>query len=278
MTPWLHLDAESFSRDFGHAAFPLRHGLAGHPLTELPALAELADSLDPADVEHNLGQVPDIAPGGEVPKLDATPGEIVRGIEENGSWIVLPLHRAPAGSPHLDLLDELVGEMSAQLAPREGRVVHRHAVIFLAAPRSTTPAHIDLEQGLLLQIRGAKDVAIGEWPDPVLKQREVERMQSGGHRNVAAMPDNAPTFHLEPGDGMHVPAFVPHLVKNGETISVSLSAGVRTEATLRASSVHSCNARLRRLGLRPAPPGLHPRSDRVKASLVSSLKRGMPGA
>lgn len=45
------------------AAYPLRpasfsHGLVGHPLLELDAIASLAQRLDPASVEYNKAKLP----------------------------------------------------------------------------------------------------------------------------------------------------------------------------------------------------------------------------
>jgi hypothetical protein len=270
MTPLLHLDPDETRAKLGREPFTVRHELVDHPLTTLDALADLADELPVERVEHNLGNVPEVAPGGEVPQADMTPGEMVRTIETNGCWVVLPFHGV---ARYDDLLNELIDEFRPLLRPDEGEIRYRQGVFFLSAPSSVTPAHVDVEQGFLLQIKNGKDMKIGKFADAATGQREIERMQSGGHRNIESLPPEMREVHLDPGDGVHVPAFFPHTVNNGPAVSVSLSVAVRTEATLRESAVHSANARLRRLGLSPTRPGIRPRADRAKAGVLKTASR-----
>lgn len=268
MTAFLHLSPDE-AADFGRRPFLLRHELAAHPLIGLEALAELADSL-PADmVEHNSGQVAAVVPGGHVPQADLPPGEIVRTIATNGCWIVLPIHGAPA---YRELYDALFDEVRSCLPPGQGDIVIGQAVFFLATGGSTTPAHIDLENGLLLHLRGEKEVRIGGFPDTATAQQKIERMLAGEHRNVAHPPSDPSRFELRPGDGVHVPAFMPHVVHTaGGQVSLSLTIALKTEATMRETTLHSANGHLRRLGMRPRQPGVNPRSDRVKHGLVAAV-------
>ena len=160
--PLVELDPATVEQRFGRGAFVVQHRLQDHPLTQLEALAELADSLPSDRVEHNLASVGDTVPGGEVPRSDLPPGEIVRTIETNGCWMVLPIHGVPS---YQDFFDELFETVTRALPEREGRSRRRQAVFFLSAPNSTTPTHIDLEQGYLLQLSGTKQVSIGNFPD-----------------------------------------------------------------------------------------------------------------
>ena len=57
---------------------------------------------------------------------------------------------------------------------------------------------------------------------------------------------------------------MPHWVVNGPDVSVSFSVTFHTQAIIRNKILHGGNARLRRLGFHPAPPGRRPRLDRVK--------------
>jgi JmjC domain len=266
----IELDPANVEAQFGRSGFAVRHQLQGHPLTQLDALAELADSLPPDRVEHNLATVGDTMPGGEVPQADLSPGDMVRTIETNGCWMVLPIHGVPS---YRELFDALFDEVLRPLPAREGAVLRRQGVFFLSAPNSTTPTHIDMEQGYLLQLMGTKQVRVGDFPDPDVAHREVERFCAGGHRNIADLPHDAKTFDMSPGDGVHVPALVPHLVKTPAGVSISLSVGFETEAVIRRAAVHRANASLRRIGLRPARPGEHPRGDRAKERLVTAASR-----
>jgi hypothetical protein len=269
MSAFLQLPSEEAAVDFGRRPFALRHELASHPLLQLAALALLADSLPPDEVEHNSGKVGAVAPGGAVPQVDLTPAQIVRTIETNNCWIVLPIHEAPA---YRELYDALFDEVRPHLPPDQGDIAQRQAVLFLATGGSTTPAHIDLENGLLLHLRGRKEVQVGDFPDPVTAQHKIERMHFGEHRNLAQPPLDARRFLLSPGDGVHIPAFTPHVVHTaGGQVSLSLTLALRTEATMRESAVHRANGHLRRLGVKPRQPGLSPRSDRVKHRLVQAV-------
>jgi hypothetical protein len=269
----IQLDPAAVDQHFGRSGFYVRHELVDHPLTQLEALAQLADSLPDDRLEHNLGSVGDIVPGGEVPKSDLTPGEIVRTIESNGCWMVMGIHGIPT---YEEVLDELFEDITRALPAREGQVRRRQAVIFLSAPNSTTPTHIDGEQGFLLQLTGTKRISVGTFADSATADREIERYCGGGHRNIEDLPHDAEAFDLSPGVGVHVPALTPHLVKTPAGVSISLSVGFETDALIRRSAVYRANFRLRRLGISPARPGARPRGDRAKEAVMttaSNVKR-----
>jgi cupin superfamily protein len=265
----LMIDSEAFAAAFGRGPLALGHRLTEHDLLTPEAIAELADVLPPSKVEHNRGDVPALLAEGDAPRLEATPGEIARGIETNGCWMVLKNIELEPDYGRLlgDSLDELV----PYLHSREGRMLQREGFVFLSAPGSITPSHVDPEHNLLLQVRGSKEMNVGSFPDSETAQRELERFYSGGERNIPVLPAATQTFDLEPGDGVYVPPSAPHWVKNGPTVSVSLSITFRTPASQRIAQVHALNARLRRLHLSPRPPadGL---ADRAKATLYRSLK------
>ena len=259
---------------FGRGGYLVRHELQDHPLTRLEALAELADSLPDDRLEHNLGSVGEVVlNAAEVPRADLTPGEIVRTIETNGCWMVMGIHGIPG---YQELLDELFVDIVRTLPAAEGEVRRRQGVIFLSAPNSTTPTHIDGEQSYLLQITGTKRISIGEFADDDVAHREIDRYCGGGHRNIADLPQSAEDFELSPGVGAHVPALTPHLVKTPAGVSISMSVGFETDALVRRAAVHRANHRLRRLGITPARPGARPRGDRAKEvfmTTASSVKR-----
>ena len=267
----LQLSPDVLAERFARRPFTFPHGLAEHPLTSLEALEVLAESLPADQVEHNRGAVPAVVPDGQVPRAELSPPEMVRTIATNGCWMVLPVHRAPA---YAALLDEVFAEVQAALPASEGRIRYRQAVFFLASAGSTTPTHIDLEQGLLLHLRGEKTMRIGDFVDATTGQLHIERFHTGGHRNVAQPPQNATELDLQPGTGVHVPAFTPHVVHTrGGQVALSLAVAFRTDATLRSSAVHRANARIRRLGVRPRPPGSGAVGDELKRGLVTTVDR-----
>jgi quercetin dioxygenase-like cupin family protein len=221
-------------------------------------------------VEHNRGDLPAVVAGGEVERLDSSPGEVARGIETNGCWLVLK--HVETDPEYGRLLDETLDELVPAVGRREGGMRKREAFVFLSAPGSVTPSHVDPEHNILLQVRGTKDVNVGSFSDPGKQQRELERFYGGGHRNIETLPDEARTFRLEPGDAVYVPPNAPHWVQNGDAVSVSFSITFRTDASEGVEQLHAVNAKLRRLGLSPRPPAGR-LSDRAKIAAWRTLKR-----
>lgn len=270
MTQILELDRETLVESFAKRPFAVKHNLVDHPLLTLDALADLADRLPEDHVEHNLGDVPDVVVGGEVPKLDQTPGEIARGIESNGCWMVIKrIHADPA---YKELLEQSLDEVVPHVAYKEGGYTRQEGFVFLSAPNSVTPTHLDPEHNLLLQIRGSKKMTVGSYPDAATEHQEVERYFGGGHRNLADVGESR-TFDMQPRDGVYVPIYAPHVVHNGPEVSISFSITFYTELSEREQAVYSVNARLRKLGLSPSSPGERSGSDRIKAGAWNGLRK-----
>jgi hypothetical protein len=240
-----------------------------HSLLSLEAIAELADRLPPGSTERHAAEQPKLVPGGAA-DIGGRPSETVLGIEDNGCWMVLWYIEQDA--EYKALLDGCLGEVEEHLVGNEGAICQREAFLFLSAPNAVTPLHFDPEQNFLLQIRGQKDMNVCSFADEADHLRELERYYGGGHRNLEAMPAESETFRLEPGMGVYVPSFFPHWVQNGPRASVSLSLTFRTQASRRAERVHTINARLRRLGLKPVPPGVSPVRDRTKELAYTALR------
>jgi hypothetical protein len=260
----LSVPADRLANGLGGKPFAITHDLVDHPLLTLEAIAELADYL-PADtnVEHNLGDVPEVLPDGDAPRLELTPGEIVRTIDSNRCWMVLKwIEEHPA---YRELLEHTLNDVTAAVEANDGPIRKREGFIFISAPNSVTPTHIDPEYNFLLQIRGRKEMVVAEYTDPEIENQEIERFYGGGHRNLNALPDAAQTFVLEPGNGLFVPIHAPHVVRNGPDPSISLSVTWSTEGSHRMAAVYAFNARLRTLRIAPHPPGRRPGVDRAKA-------------
>ncbi len=270
MSHILHLDPTDVREKFGREPFKLRHELVDHPMTSLDALAELAEEVPLDLVEHNVGEVPEIADPDAVAQADLPPAEIVRGIETNGCWIVIPIHSSPR---YETFLSDLIDEVRPLLPPSEGEIRHRQGVFLLSAPGKVTPTHIDSEQGFLLQFKGDKEIRLGQFSDPGTRELSIESVHGGGHRNINQKPEDMTPFHLAPGEGVHVPGFYPHMVRNGDAVSLSINFAFLTDATIRDQTVYTMNARLRKLGLRPSPPGVHPRADRRKVRIARTAAK-----
>lgn len=269
--PILKLDIHGFAEAFDRRPHAVGHALAGHPLLALDAIADLADRF-PGRIERHQADLPLVLPGG-APELEGPPSETVRGIKHNNSWMVFwHIEQVPEYKALLDLcLDEVEPHV-----PRDvGGTRYREAFLFLSAPNALTPVHFDHEHNFLLQIQGRKDMHVCPFPTAESKVQELERLYDGGEfldRNLATFPSEGETFRLEPGTGVYVPSFMPHWVQNGAEASVSLSITFQTRASLRLERIHLLNARLRRAGLSPKPPGGSIVPDRVKESIWRALR------
>jgi hypothetical protein len=269
MTKLLEIDADRLAANFAREPFSVNHHLGEHELLTVEALAQLAEAIPGTSLEHNRGDIDAVVADERVERADESPGDVARNIETNGSWMVLKnIEQVPAYSA---LLDELLDEVEPLVKGREGGMNLREGFVFLSAPNSTTPAHTDHEHNFLLQVRGSKEMNIGRFPSVEAEQLQVEKMFAG-KRNMDQLPVDPTAYDLKPGDGVYVPPNAPHWVINGPAVSVSLSITFRTPVTERGAVVHTFNSRLRKLHIKPRPPGEHLATDRAKFKVHRGLK------
>ena len=276
------VDEQVMWTEFGRDSFAVRHKLMDHPLLQLNRLAELADSLPPDQAEHTDSDAPDILPDGGVQDDRLTAGEVVRGIESNGKWIVLK--RCHTDPEYQALADWILDGVHSEKVEAEGGRISSEVFIIVSSPNSNVPSHFDPEYNLLFQIQGTKDVTVGTFPDAETENVEALRYYGGGHRNISEMPANAKVYPMGPGDGVHIPPHAPHMVKNGPTFSISLSVAFYTRGTAKMVDTYSLNARLNKMHVTPAMLGEHPGRDKFKAGVWKSgrgardaVKRLIPG-
>ena len=270
----LGIEPAAFATHFATSPMAVRHSLLDDERMELERLAALASRHPAARIEQNQGAISEVAAASEARASNLSPGEIVRTIASNGLWMVIK--NIELDAEYKQLLDELLDEVEPIVADGEGGMRQREGFIFLSAPHATTPSHTDPEHNFLLQVRGLKQMVVGEYPDARTRQLEIEQQSRGGHRNIDWKPIAPQTFNLAPGDGVYVPPHAPHLVRNGAEPSISLSITWRTPVTERTARASSVNARLRKLHLNPRAPGERPGVDAAKAEasrVLSRLKR-----
>ena len=240
-----------FAGAYPDAPVKLHHGLAGHPLLAIDALAGLAERMPAASVEYNLGKLPLGVRAEDTPSNGLSLGETIRTIESNGSWAVLK--NVERDAAYGALLDAALAELGPIVDARTGAMLNREAFIFLSSPGSVTPFHMDPEHNILLQIRGEKVMTVFPAGDPELVPAvQSETFHAGGHRNLDWRDDfreRGTAVKLLPGDAIHVPVKAPHFVENGGAVSISLSVTWRSERSVAESELHGLNALLRRRGL-----------------------------
>ena len=240
-----------FAGAYPDAPVKLHHGLAGHPLLAIDALAGLAERMPAASVEYNLGKLPLGVRAEDTRSNGLSLGETIRTIESNGSWAVLK--NVERDAAYGALLDAALAELEPIVDARTGAMLNREAFIFLSSPGSVTPFHMDPEHNILLQIRGEKVMTVFPAGDPELVPAvQSEAFHAGGHRNLNWRDDfrqRGTAVKLLPGDAIHVPVKAPHFVENGAAVSISLSVTWRSERSVAESELHGLNALLRRRGL-----------------------------
>ena len=266
----------AFAAAYPDRATKLGHGLAGHALLTLEALAGLAERMPADRVEYNLGKLPLGVRPEDTPSNGLTLGETIRTIETNGSWAVLK--NVERDADYGARLDRALAELAPIVERETGPMLHREAFIFLSSPGSVTPFHMDPEHNILLQIRGEKTMTVFPAGDEELVPAvQSEAFHAGGHRNLDwrdAFRDRGMAVTLLPGDAIHVPVKAPHFVENGPAVSVSLSVTWRSDRSVAEGELHSLNGLLRRrrlpvgrIGARPEAQGMRRIAYRIMRKL-----------
>lgn len=259
----------SFAAAYPDASAPVQHRLHDHPLFRLEALAALAGRLPESHVEHNLGNLAVDQTPDAIRRAAMSPAEIVRTIADNGCWMVLK--KVDADPAYAALIDACLAEIAPVVKPATGDYRRREAFIFLSAPNSVTPFHMDPEHNILLQIAGTKTMRVYPAGDlSIVPQAVHEAFHRGGsHRNMRHHPSfdaKARDFTMGPGEAVYVPVKAPHWVQNGAEPSISFSITWRSTMSDGEARLHRVNQRMRGLGIEPGVPGASPGLDAAKVA------------
>src|ERR1700736_4557958 len=265
------IDANSDFRDeFDKRSFAFRHRLANHPAFALERLIDLARETQlgrPGDLYYHAGTKDLNQRWDNTPKPEFSAADAIQRIENCGAWIVLK--RADKNPEYEALLRECMAELQELTGLNLDRVMKvQEVILFITSPERITTYHIDRECSLLLQIRGDKQISIFDRNDrEVLPEEEIERFWSVDHNAPRYKPElqhHAAVYEMTPGVGVHIPVNAPHWVQNGAGISISLNVNFQYHDTARAN-LYRLNFLLRKMGVRPSPPGISPIKDKVKS-------------
>jgi 3-hydroxyanthranilic acid dioxygenase len=260
-------EPEKFRANFNKASFPFSHHLAGHPLFELPALLELSKSLREGDIYYDSGEIKVVQRWDEVPRTRLSVDQLIDRIENAGAWILLK--RTNRDPRYAAILDQAFAEAGAMIGPAfPKKMKMRSAVVLVTSPNRISSYHIDPDANFLCQIHGEKVLHVFDRFDREnLPEEELERFWAFD-KNAAIYKEKfqnrAFSYDLKPGVGVHMPLNAPHWVKNGNNISVTLAMIFQFPESI-IGNVYRCNHYLRKLGLRPKPPGHSKLGDRMKA-------------
>jgi hypothetical protein len=267
-------DAALFRESFDRRSFVFQHRLANHPLFTLPRLADAAQAiLEKGDAGRFVvfdAKSFEAGSGFGTTSTSHQLSESVRRLPDERTW--LKISSANEADPdYAEVLRQIIADISV-LTDRDlaSEITWSSLTIFVASPGIVTPYHIDHESNFLLQVEGEKDVYLFDQDDrDVLSEVEIEKFYAGDPEAARYKPDlqeRSTIYRLTPGAAVHHPPLAPHLVRNGERVSISVSIGFCTRTLDRRAKVYQVNSLMRRAGLRPARPGQSKFRDRVKAA------------
>jgi hypothetical protein len=282
---------KEFKSNFNLHPFKFNHTLHRSGLFEIPRIVELAKRM----IEKNDNYCALNFKHGSIAtkfgdsyvdaRLSAMPeserlDETVSHLGENGTWIKL-VRVQGYDSEYAQVLDRITSELeSLSDFPLRKDMTWVTMTLILSSPNIATPFHLDHETNFLFQVQGTKDVCLFPATDcNLVPDQEIENYYSGDFDAVHYRPemqDRGTVFRLAPGEVVHHPPLAPHWVKNGDNISVSISINYCMKCLEKRARVYQANYFLRRMGLKPLPPGLSPLRDSLNWTVISTLEHRNP--
>ena len=270
----------------------LGHNFYEHPLLQLDQLEALAHRLLPSK------QCRFITPGAKqsskfIHHAESPDGrglsDVFANISEPGSWVAL--YNAETDPQYADLVNEAISSVEHLVDREQPGIFSPQAFIFISAPPSVTPFHIDRENNFWLQIHGRKVMNVWDSHDRgIIPAHTVESFIIDGSLHDVTLKDEFMDARYEwdlgPGEGVYFPSTSPHSTRTENTwvtpengVTVSIGIVFYTKATRRHAYIHSVNRLLRRFNVSPRFPGESP-FDGLKLSLgrlLVGLKRWLRG-
>jgi D-lyxose ketol-isomerase len=253
--------------------FVLQHKLADSPLFTLPRLIELAKSLPGDAIEYNSGKVAVGVKPEDIPKIELPADEVIKSIETANAWMVIKhVENDPA---YRDMLHQFVREANEAAGRDASDYSAVEGFIFVSSAKATTPFHHDMEENILIQIKGDKFVRTFDNADRALISEADLEISPAVHRNrkYEESFETRSTLHrLKPGDAVHMPYTIPHWVSTGNTYSISMAMTWKTPEVVRLNKIRLMNGTLRYYGMPQRPPGAAPTWDAAKVVLHDVMK------
>jgi Cupin-like domain len=282
---------KEFKSNFNLHAFKFNHTLHRSGLFEIPRIAEIANRMienngDYCALDFRHGSIGTKFGDSYVDaKLNAMSpreqlDETFSHLGDNDTWVKLV--RVQSYDPgYAHVLDIITSELeSLSDFPLRRDISWVTMTVILSSPNITTPFHIDHETNFLFQLQGSKDVCLFPPTDrELVPDQEIENYYSGNFDAAhyrRELQDRGTVFRLAPGEVVHQPTLAPHWVKNDDNISVSISINYCMKSIEKRARVYQANYFLRKMGLKPLPPGLSPLRDSLKWRVISTLEHRNP--
>ncbi len=253
--------------------FPIRHGLADHRLFTLASLVDLAKKMPRDQIEYNSGDLEVGQTGETTPKLDMSPQQVISQIENHNAWMVIK--RVEMVPEYQAVLKEFVDGLFEAAGLQDQKYTDLEGFIFVSSANATTPFHVDAEENILIQIRGDKLVHVFDNQDCALVSEKSMEITPSKYRNQKYDPsfeDRAEIYNLQPGDGLHIPWYMPHWVRVGSQYSVSMAMTWKTPQVVRGNKIRLMNGTLRDFGWPQKAPGVSPVFDSIKVGIHDAAR------
>ena len=250
-----------FARNFNRRDFMFAHGLKDHPLFQLPSLIALARRPYHHEAYWSNGGVKVTDSWGANGEARLTLVDTIANIAENNSLVVLKhVEQDPVYAPVLQEFLAKVIEFSGEQARQV--VLIGEVLILISSPNRVTSYHMDAECNFLLQVVGNKSLWVYDHTDRTLVSHEEREAYYAGDMNSISYKESrqseAAAYDFVAGQGVHIPVFAPHWVRNHDNISVAVSVNYELRSTLSQKRIYQVNRLLRKLGATPAAPGRSP--------------------
>ncbi|HEY2031693.1 MAG TPA: cupin-like domain-containing protein [Myxococcales bacterium] len=238
------------------------HHLMGHPLLKLDKLAALGRRLAAKNSvrSHNDEAKPDTsfhyAP--DTHKAQWSAEMTLERIAEAKAWMsLLNVQQDPE---YRTLVDEILEDVQPRVTKKDPGMSYRAGWIFITSPGAVTPFHCDHEHNFILQVAGSKTLRVWEPLDrEVISEQGLELFNAAHSRDLVKwrpeLDERAHLFELKPGMGGYMPTNAAHYVKNGNEVSITVSATYYTDLTRRRKLIYCANHAMRKTGLSPSPLG-----------------------
>ncbi len=269
----IQLDKKITTEKLHKSPFPVRHALVDHPLFSLASLVDLAQKMPRDQIEFNSGDLEIGQTGETTPKLDMAPQDVINQIERHNAWMVIK--RVEMMPEYHAVLKEFVDGLFKAADMENQKYTDLEGFIFVSSANATTPFHVDAEENILVQIRGDKLVHVFDNGDRTLVSEKSMEITPSKYRNQKYDPsfeDRAEIYNLQPGDGLHIPWYMPHWVKVGSQYSVSMAMTWKTPEVVRGNKIRLMNGTLRDFGWPQKPPGVSPAMDSFKVGVHDAAR------
>jgi len=274
--PILTDPAGQFARNYNRSSFMFQHGLKDHPLFALPSLVALSQRLPahPDFAYWSNGRVAVTDPWEKGMSERYSLQDTITNIADNNSIVILKhTEQDPVFGPVLQaLLSKFVEFSGAQM---RDDVIVGESLVLITSPNRVTPYHFDAELNYLVQVAGDKTFNVFDHTTTTqVSDEEYEAYFSGSPSSAVytdARQKAATVYDLRAGSGVHIPVAAPHWVKNGNNVSIALSINYELKSVARRAQAYWLNHRLRRIGIKPTPPGVSPWRDACKRASTNGL-------